>query len=472
MTRSVPAPFALSLACLITSLGALGEPLRARQAVALPPARQDTTGRAARWREDLDSAVSGFLPRDRSFSADARERFTERVHAIRDSVDALTDPQIVVRLAEATALSGNAHTRLYLLRNRTALRRYPVRVWWFGRELRVVRAKPGYERLLGARVTRIGGVPVRVLAQRVRPLYAANASWARYMSAYTMTSPDVLIGLGVADGDGRVTIETHDEVGGGPRARVTLAPLPLARTDEPTEAWWDLSPLHPGRDGPWTSALAADSARLPRYLRAPTRNYWYEWQPATRTMYVQYNRSQNEPGSPFGETAAAFGERLLRDVARRDPRRLVVDLRFNTGGNLQLADSMFRAIAALPMSQERGRLFVITGRATFSAGVTHVAMLRQLTKAVLVGERPGEGLDFWAEGGNYVLPNSRLSMHYANGFHSYSTVEHPEFAPYAFDLSVSADDRLTMDRVVEPTWAQYRARRDPAMEAVAGWGRR
>jgi hypothetical protein len=227
---------------------------------------------------------------------------------------------------------------------------------------------------------------------------------------------------------------------------VTLAPLPLARTDEPTEAWWDLSPLHPGRDGPWASALAVDSARLPLYLRAPARNYWYEYQPKSRVMYVQYNRSQNEPGSPFGETANAFGARLLGEIARRNPRKLVVDLRFNTGGNLQLADSMFRAIAALPMSAERGRLFVITGRATFSAGVTHVAMLRQLTRAVLIGERPGEGLDFWAEGGNYILPHSRLSMHYANGFHSYST----------FDLSVSAGDRLGMDRVVEGTFAEYR----------------
>jgi hypothetical protein len=247
---------------------------------------------------------------------------------------------------------------------------------------------------------------------------------------------------------------------------VTLEPLPLALTDDPTEAWWDLSPRHPGRDGPWRSALTADRARLPLYLRAPMRNYWFEWQARSRVMYVQYNRSQDEPGSPFGATAAAFGARLLDAITRRAPRTLVVDLRFNTGGNLQLADSLFRAIAALPLSQQRGRLFVITGRATFSAGVTHVAMLRQLTRAVLVGEPPGEGLDFWAEGGNYVLPNSRLSMHYANGFHSYSTIEHPEYQPYAFDLAVSAGDRLTMDVVVEPTWAAYVGRRDAAMEAV------
>jgi hypothetical protein len=193
-------------------------PLRLTLALAaLQAAPPQDSGRVARWREDLDSAVAAFLPRDRSFSAAARTRFTDRVHALGDSVPRLSDPRIVVRLAEATALSGNAHTRLYLLRNRTALRRYPVRVWWFGHELRVVRVKPGYERLLGARLSRIGDVPVRVLAQRVRPLYAGNANWARYMSTYTMTSPDVLLGLGVAGADGRVTVETHDELGGGPR---------------------------------------------------------------------------------------------------------------------------------------------------------------------------------------------------------------------------------------------------------------
>ena len=468
MPRSDAAPFVLSLACLLVSLGAIGGPRQAPETTAV--VRQDSAGRVGRWREDLDSAVSGFLPRDRSFSASARAQFIARVHALRDSVPALTDPQLIVRLAEATALAGNAHTRLYLLRNRTALRRYPVRVWWFGRELRIVRAHPAQAALLGARIVSIGGHPPTVLAQRVRAMYAANASWARYMSAYTLTSPEVLQGIDVADSTGRVTIDANTP--SGRRITPTIDPMPLARTDEPTEAWWDLSPRHPGRDGPWLGALADDSLRLPLYLRAPTRNYWYEWQPRTRTMYVQYNRSQNDAGSPFGATANAFGARLLGEIAARHPRALVIDLRFNTGGNLQLADSMMRAIAALPMSAERGRLFVITGRATFSAGVTHVAMLRQLTKATLIGEPPGEGLDFWAEGGNYVLPNSRLSMHYADGFHSYSTLDHPEYRPYAFDLSVSAGDRLTMDVVVEPTWAQYFARRDPAMEAVERLGAR
>ncbi len=47
----------------------------------------------------------------------------------------LDDPHIMVNLAKAVALPGNAHTRLYLVRARTAVRQYPVQVWWFQEEV-------------------------------------------------------------------------------------------------------------------------------------------------------------------------------------------------------------------------------------------------------------------------------------------------------------------------------------------------
>ncbi len=65
---------------------------------------------------------------------------------------------------------------------------------------------------------------------------------------------------------------------------------------------------------------------------------------SSQVLYVQYNRSQDEPE---GETVQAFGNRVLQELKRDPPRKLVIDLRFNTGGNLELADSLFRGIAAL-----------------------------------------------------------------------------------------------------------------------------
>lgn len=415
------------------------------------------------WQEDLDSAITVFLPRDKSFAPAARARFIRDLGQLRASIDLLSDEQVITRLAAAVAGAHNAHTRLYLLRNRTVLRRYPVRFWWFGNQLYVIRAHPEQAELLGGRVVTIAGHSVADVAKRVAPLYAANRSWARYMSTYLMTSPEILGGVGLLRGNSELalTVEARD----GHRVEARLLPMSLERSEQPFEAWWDLAPTHPGRQGPWISALSTDTLRLPRYLRQLTRFYWMHRDTASRLLYVQYNRAQDEPGA---ETVTAFSDALVQALERNPPDKLVIDLRFNTGGNLRLADPLFRRIAALPLAQERGRLFVITGRATFSAGITPVALLRQSSRAVIVGEPVGDALDFWAEGGNILLPNTKLTLHYADGFHSYSTREYPQFLPYNYDLSVKS---AGPDVPVELTIDQYLNGRDAAMEAILAFRR-
>jgi hypothetical protein len=428
-------------------------------ALQVPP----DTVRERAWREDLDSALTVFLAKDRSFSPVARRAFERRVRALRDSVGVLDDDALIVRLATAVASADNAHTRLYLLRNRTALRRLPIRVWWFGDELRVVRAREDQADLAGARITHVAGRPVHEVARLVAPLYAGSRGWKRYIATYTMTSPEVLHGLGLRADTSAVEVRAVTRAGRA--VRRALAPLPLQRTNEPTEAWWDLGPLHPGRQGPWVSPLPSDTARLPLYLRYPTQNYWTAWLPESGTLYLNYQRAQDQPG---GETTRAFGDRLLAEIAERAPARLVIDLRFNTGGNLDLAEPLFERISELPLASERGRLFVIVGRTTFSAGMTPAVALQERTRAIFVGEPLGDALDYWSEGGNIVLPNSRLTMHYADRFHSYSRVEHPENKPYVRDYAL---DHFRIDVPVSLTFAQWLAGQDPAMDAVLRWGR-
>ena len=51
----------------------------------------------------------------------------------------------------------------------------------------------------------------------------------------------------------------------------------------------------------------------------------------------------------------------------------------------------------------------------------------------------------------------------ANAFHSYSRVDHPDFKPYFYDLSV---DSLRPTVRIEPSWADYLAGRDVVYEAA------
>lgn len=413
--------------------------------------------RITAWREDLDAVLTRFLRYDRSFDESKRAAVRTRLEKLKGSLDERQDAQILVELSRVVAISGNAHTRLYLLRNRTEARRLPIRVWWFRDELRVVRATSEHAGLLGCRVIEIGSQSASAAFDHIRNIKPGNASWQRYMSSYFLSSPDILFGAGVIDNPERVPMTMAC---GGATQKLALSPLPLRKTSTPVEAWWDLAPSYPFPDPEFRSALAA--ADVPRYLRHTDKNYWFEYVPELAAIYFQFNRAQPDPSSPISELT----EKMVRAIDERPVKALVVDVRFNTGGDAGVGTPLVEKLAA----RLRGiPVYVLTGRATFSAGIIHAAQWKQSADATLIGERVGDYLDFWAEGGNLVLPHSQLTVHYANAFHAHSRREYPRFRPYFADSKVAS---LEPEVVVEPSWADYASGRDPVFETAAARIRR
>jgi hypothetical protein len=404
------------------------------------------------WTQDLDALETRFLPVDRSFSPGEALLFREALAAIRSDLPRLTDAEVTMKMASAIALANNPHTRLYLLRNATELRRMPIRLWWFRDGLRVVRTDKQHRKLLGCKVDSIGGKPARLARDLVAPAFAGTPSWIDYKSVYSLTSPEALQGMGVT--------RTIDEVvyglsGCAAAGSVTLKPLPLVRSEDSLEAWWDLTPRRAGSAGLNVQVLDGEPNKLPLYLSNPKKNYWFEYLPASGILYFQYNRSSDAPE----ETTEAFGKRLLSAFDQHPVKGLVIDYRFNTGGNLNLGADLMKKL------QERTkgiRRWIVTGRSTFSAGITHVASWREAGNVTIVGEPVGDTMEFWAEGGNIRLPNSGYEAHFANGRHSYSPAPCPQ-GIYCYDLKA---DSLDPDIYISPTWAEYRAGEDPVMDTI------
>jgi hypothetical protein len=195
-------------------------------------------------------------------------------------------------------------------------------------------------------------------------------------------------------------------------------------------------------------------------LRRPDQPYWFEFLPGTGRLYVQFNHADDAATGPsfdqFGASLTAFaGSHEVRDV--------VLDLRLNSGGNLDVAKAFVRSLGRDRRLNREGSLFVIIGHCTFSAGLYHAAQLKQFSHAIFVGELVGDRLDFWAEGGEIELPNSRAVIAYSNGFHRYSEVDYPERQPYYEELKIS---KLTPDIPAPMTSQAYFASRDPALEAI------
>jgi|CXWL01.1.fsa_nt_gi hypothetical protein len=440
----------LALAVLSLALTAGAPAVAQEPAIAAPEA-----DRVAGWRGDIAVIRDQFLVRDRSYAEAERAEALARLDALDANAARLSDQEIVVGFAQVAAATRNAHTRAYLLRNRGWWRRYPIRIWPFADGWRVIAVQPGYEALLGVKLSRIGGRDIDDVARAVRPLFAGNDAWARYMATYSLTSPDALIGMHVIERD-TVAFEGRGADGA---VSVNVAPMPLVRRDGPEESWWFLAPRMPG----WTHVL--QGREMSTFLAEPTRNYLFR-RCERGVLYVQFFRAQDAQN----ETVAAFGQRLLADMQADPPRKLVIDMRFNTGGNLQLARPFFAALTQAPIAQRRDGLYIISGINTFSAGITPMAQVKQDARVTIVGEGPGDDLDFWSEGGNVPLPYSGIMMHFADRMHTYSRAQY-DLAPGVLDTNYDVDT-LAPDMPTRWRWRDYLDGRDPSLQAIAGRGLR
>lgn len=175
----------------------------------------------------------------------------------------------------------------------------------------MVRATEEHRQLLGCQVEKIGGMKAATAVGKVRGIKAGNASWQRYMSSYLLTSPEILVWSGVVDQAAAERIPFELRCSGKKMKRV-LAPLPLRKSSESVEAWWDLSPFAKRNASTPLSALSAEDA--PLYLRKPDVYYWFEHLPQRRILYFQYNRLEGmkDGDSVTSPPAAAFSPRLKR----------------------------------------------------------------------------------------------------------------------------------------------------------------
>ena len=135
--------------------------------------------------------------------------------------------------------------------------------------------------------------------------------------------------------------------------------------------------------------------------------------------------------------------------------RLIIDLRWNNGGNTYLLPPLINALVRAPKINREGGLFVIIGRRTFSAAGNAAAYIQRQTNAIFVGEPTGAKPNSLGDEAYFMLPYSKLAASVADVYWQGSWPQdfRKWIAPQIF---------------VEPTFEAYRSNHDAAMDAILG----
>jgi hypothetical protein len=366
-----------------------------------------------KWRSDIDFFARELPKRHKNaFHAMTREQFDAAVAALKTKAATASDDELLAGLLQITAAVGDGHTYVWMP---ASARRLPVSIVRYGDDYRITYAADA--QLLGGTLTAIDEVPIAEVVTRLRTVISQDESeWLiRGLTPSMMVHAEVLHGLGIAKDPARVRLT----VDGGKTVEVSTVPLATS------PASWPTAQTTP-------PAVRVDP-------QAPLAFTWVE--PA-KTVYVGFRRYDD---------IKARSRELWAFVDGKPAEKIIFDLRQNGGGDY--TDGRKYLVEPL---KKRPKLkpYVLIGNRTFSAAMVNAIDLRREAKATLVGQPIGERANSYQENDELVLPASRLVVSYSTRWY--------EFLPGEKDPIVKPDQEIA------PTWEDFAAGRDRAVEWVLG----
>jgi hypothetical protein len=373
--------------------------------------------------------------------------FDARTSQLAADVGDLSDGQIMTELMQLVVPMRDGHAWVRPPAGADDLRlTIPVAFYAFEEGVFVTAAGPQYGRLVGAQVLEVEGRSVGEVLATLEPLISRdNTQQVKGMAVRLLRWATVLHAAGLAADPHQIGLRV--QFADGSPGEQTVTATAAGSPGFPVDA--HPSPTLPPRPTGWTSLPDTVDGPLPLYLRNALVPFWYEYLGAERTVYLQFNSVRDDPAEDFGE----FCDRVFAFIDTHPVERLVIDMRWNGGGNTLLTQRLLHHLIACPKINQRGSLFVVIGRATFSAAQNTSTAIERETNAIFAGEPSGSCPNFIGESIPFELPYSKLEVNVADLY-------------WQTSWPIDARTWICPEIYAPPTFAAYAANVDPALSAI------
>jgi hypothetical protein len=393
-------------------------------------------GRDGEWRADLEALLPGLAELHPDLADGVPAALRAELDQLTDAVPTSNDDELMVgvmRLMTHVASTGrDGHTGLFVWGGGSReTHSLPLRLWFFADGLYVEDALEPYGDLIGARIVGVNGHPLQEVLRRLDPsIPHDNDSTVQLLRPRFLLTTEVLHGLGLIDSPDIVQLDVVDG-DGRPRPHLVEA-VPMVDYNA------------------WAGEYGLHLVERPGLL-ATTRTdevVWHELLRDRRALYIAYNQAQLLDPDEM--------DRITRLARSDEVDKVIVDLRRNFGGEVGVGGPMFRLMAD-PKVRDK-RLYLLTGRNTFSAGALFAAELVEKSDVTVVGEPMGGAPSAYGNVEQHYMEHTGLVLTVAT----------------TRELAVSRHDRRTTiqpDLPAAMTFADWFAGRDTVLDAAINDGR-
>lgn len=219
--------------------------------------------------------------------------------------------------------------------------------------------------LIGCKVVAVNSIPVEEAIQKLEEICSGdNQVKRRDRAASYLSYPLILNGIGIQTPGNEVSLTLQDESGEMVHKRFNA------------DTHFKDSELY-------TIQMVLGSS-TPYHLKNIEKNYWFQQLEDQHSIYCQINSLENQGRE--GESFGKFTSDLFAAIDQTfELEKLIIDLRYNTGGNGRISIPFIKEIIKRDKINSRGRLFVIIGSKTYSAAIVMANGLLEYTEAIFVG---------------------------------------------------------------------------------------
>jgi hypothetical protein len=365
----------------------------------------------------------------------SKTAFDKAVSDLDARIPSLDRNEIIVGMMRIAALVGDGHTRISPLKDPAfQFPSVPLKLYSFDDGLWVRAVAPGYEKLLGARVVAVGGVPVDEAIRRVSELASRdNPMGPRFYAPIFLAMPDVLEAAGLSINRSEASLTFVRD------GKKWTEKVPAGEVSPVWPPDTDISLVTPAG---WPDARKAPQ---PVWLQAPLDYHRLIELPESSALYAQLNMIADTNH----QSLADFGRQILAKAEAMNPHTVILDLRLAFGGNGDLRNGFIPSLVRLEDTDTR--LIVLTARGTFSASQFVLDDLDRLTNAVIIGEPASSRPASYGDGYRSKLPNSGIAVQTSIKYWQ-SGQDMREWTPVDIAPGYRFDD--------------YIAGRDPALQAA------
>ncbi len=386
------------------------------------------------WSDDVDTLVRAIRDiHPNPYGKRRRKTFDAAAAAAKERFPKISPHAAALELQRVLAMVGDGHTEWAVLPRSLRGKWLPLIFRRFEEGWFVRTGDPEYRELFGKPITHLAGTPIHEAVEKVLPYVSGENEVGKLDDAADLLrNVLVLDALGIAEGvPERVSVSVLEHDGSETSVSVGVTGDGWVRGD-----WVDVDKLlNPGGTEP-----------LYRRLEG---NYACAWLPEEKLVYVSFSEVRDGDDS----TIAEFFKSVYDFARRVKPDKFVLDIRENSGGNLNLNGPVIRGLIATGHVDYPGRFFVVIGPDTYSAAMRLAVVLERYTHATFVGAPTGATPNHFGDTRIVELPNCGINV---------------EISELYWQNSDPRDARpwITPDLPANPSAGTLIAGGDPALEAI------